>query len=289
MVEQGELRDFADSIAEVVSESGGYWQACSGCQESNEGSVSTDLYPFSTVFQCQPGGGCSECGGLGVVWDNTDWSDYAEWSVKQDRTRDNIKAALNGSLRVCGGAIFGLNEAADAILALEPVASTAPVRTAPVLEGELLPVIQDDREAAADMVEDLDRFASGLLRASRIRRGELDDSPEVGAIAAHRLCHSTDFERENAVYTSDGDPVRLGVQAAECDAAADLIEQLQARLAEAEGLAQQAHDALDAMMRTWLDYHDAHSLTDPMTGASGNAFDKALDARDAAASWLAGR
>lgn len=167
--------------------------------------------------------------------------------------------------------------------------STAPVRTAPVLEGELLPVIQDDREAAADMVEDLDRFASGLLRASRIRRGELDDSPEVGAIAAHRLCHSTDFERENAVYTSDGDPVRLGVQAAECDAAADLIEQLQARLAEAEGLAQQAHDALDAMMRTWLDYHDAHSLTDPMTGASGNAFDKALDARDAAASWLAGR
>jgi hypothetical protein len=42
----------------------------------------------------------------------------------------------------------------------------------------------------------------------------------------------------------------------------------------------EARDALDAMMNTWLDYHDAHSLTQPVTGASANAFEKALTARD---------
>lgn len=43
---------------------------------------------------------------------------------------------------------------------------------------------------------------------------------------------------------------------------------------------QDARKALQAMMDAWLDYHDAHSLTEPVTGASANAFDKALAARD---------
>ena len=42
----------------------------------------------------------------------------------------------------------------------------------------------------------------------------------------------------------------------------------------------EARAALQAMMDAWLDYHDAHSLTQPVTGAAGNAFDKALAARD---------
>jgi hypothetical protein len=42
----------------------------------------------------------------------------------------------------------------------------------------------------------------------------------------------------------------------------------------------EARDALQAMMDSWFDYHDAHSLTQPVTGASGNAFEKALAARD---------
>ena len=57
-------------VAEVMAEDGGCWMACSGCQESDEGYVSEKYYPFSPIFRCQPGGGCSECGGIGVLWED---------------------------------------------------------------------------------------------------------------------------------------------------------------------------------------------------------------------------
>lgn len=57
-------------VAEVIEEDGGCWRACSGCQESSDGYVSTKDYPYSRVFQCQPGGGCHECGGIGVLWED---------------------------------------------------------------------------------------------------------------------------------------------------------------------------------------------------------------------------
>lgn len=60
-------------IAEVVQEDGGCWSACSGCQESVDGYVSSRDYPYSPIFKCQPGGGCGECGGLGVVWQDGDF------------------------------------------------------------------------------------------------------------------------------------------------------------------------------------------------------------------------
>lgn len=63
----GEAR-LAARIAEVVKEDGGCWMPCSGCQESDEGYVSEKDYPYSSLFKCQPGGGCGECGGIGVVW-----------------------------------------------------------------------------------------------------------------------------------------------------------------------------------------------------------------------------
>lgn len=47
-----------------------------------------------------------------------------------------------------------------------------------------------------------------------------------------------------------------------------------------DAAAEQAVEALNAMMDAWFDYHDAHSLTQPVTGAAGNAFDKALAARE---------
>lgn len=45
--------------------------------------------------------------------------------------------------------------------------------------------------------------------------------------------------------------------------------------------------ALNAMMDAWFDYHDAHSLTQPVTGAAGNAFDKALAAREKLEAFVA--
>lgn len=67
-------------IAELVAEGDGNWAACTGCQESEEGHVSERDYPYSSVFQCQPGGGCGECGGIGVVWHDRG---YYDWSADE--------------------------------------------------------------------------------------------------------------------------------------------------------------------------------------------------------------
>lgn len=56
-------------IAEL-NEEGGFWRACSGCQESVDGCVSANDYPYNPFFRCQPGSGCHECGGIGVLWDD---------------------------------------------------------------------------------------------------------------------------------------------------------------------------------------------------------------------------
>src|SRR3569623_1185652 len=72
------------SIAERVAEGDGFWRPCSGCLESCDGGVSESDYPYSEIFKCQPGGGCGECGGIGVVWDTTDYEDYAQFALAED-------------------------------------------------------------------------------------------------------------------------------------------------------------------------------------------------------------
>ncbi|MET4683719.1 hypothetical protein [Brevundimonas faecalis] len=69
--------NWVSRVMEIREEGDGVWQACSGCQESVDGYVSTQDYPYSAAFGCQPGGGCSECGGLGVKWDTTDYDAMA--------------------------------------------------------------------------------------------------------------------------------------------------------------------------------------------------------------------
>ncbi|WP_059518958.1 hypothetical protein [Burkholderia pseudomultivorans] len=60
------------SVAETVAEGAGFWRSCSGCHETNEGHE-TGHYPYSKILKCHLGGGCSECGGIGAVWDDTDY------------------------------------------------------------------------------------------------------------------------------------------------------------------------------------------------------------------------
>lgn len=74
----------AAAIAEAVSEGYGYWMPCSGCQESDEGYVSTELYPVSAKFSCQPGMGCGECGGIGVTWMQTGPNFFEEMQALAD-------------------------------------------------------------------------------------------------------------------------------------------------------------------------------------------------------------
>lgn len=70
-------------IAEIAEDGAGVWRACSGCQESEDGYVSYKDYPHDPVFQCQPGSGCRECGGIGVIWDDTDYDAYARAALAE--------------------------------------------------------------------------------------------------------------------------------------------------------------------------------------------------------------
>lgn len=83
-----------ERIHEVMAEGDGFWRACSGCQEGVDGHVSAKDYPYSKVFKCQPGGGCSECGGLGVLWDDTDYDAMAT-AILADMRED--EAALSAT------------------------------------------------------------------------------------------------------------------------------------------------------------------------------------------------
>lgn len=58
-------------IPEQLTEGGGAWRACSGCHELNEGHPTGE---WSDILKSHLGLGCSECGGIGAVWDNTDYS-----------------------------------------------------------------------------------------------------------------------------------------------------------------------------------------------------------------------
>lgn len=64
-------------VQEQIDESSGFWRSCSGCLETEDGHP-VGRYPYSNVFKCQLGNGCSECGGIGAVWDNIDYESMAK-------------------------------------------------------------------------------------------------------------------------------------------------------------------------------------------------------------------
>ncbi|MCH1880427.1 hypothetical protein MJ863_12620 [Alcaligenes ammonioxydans] len=69
-------------IAEAIGNGGGFWRSCSGCHESNDG-MATD--PFSKTLKCHLGVGCSECGGIGAIWDTTDYNAMADFMAAKDQ------------------------------------------------------------------------------------------------------------------------------------------------------------------------------------------------------------
>lgn len=92
--------DFAASIAEVIkeeslNEAACGWRPCTGCHETNEG-YETGRYPYSAMFDCHVGHGCSECGGLGVVWEY--WSKDALDDMARDVTTSPDASAIREAL-----------------------------------------------------------------------------------------------------------------------------------------------------------------------------------------------
>jgi len=71
------LAVIVDNVKERIAEGDGFWRTCSGCHETENG-YDVGRYPFSDVFDCTLGGGCSECGGIGAVWDTTDYGAMAD-------------------------------------------------------------------------------------------------------------------------------------------------------------------------------------------------------------------
>lgn len=62
-------------IREFVHDGDGFWRGCSGCHELIDGYPTGD---YSEALDCHIGNGCRECGGLGAIWDDTDYGAMAE-------------------------------------------------------------------------------------------------------------------------------------------------------------------------------------------------------------------
>lgn len=71
-------------ISEAIGDGGGFWRSCSGCHELNEGMATG---PFSETFKCHLGVGCSECGGIGAIWDTTDYDAMADFMAAEYQQR----------------------------------------------------------------------------------------------------------------------------------------------------------------------------------------------------------
>lgn len=72
----------AQAVADAVEncEGAGNWMSCSGCHELNDGYPTG---PYSPALKCHLGLGCTECGGLGAIWDTTDYAAMGDWLAKE--------------------------------------------------------------------------------------------------------------------------------------------------------------------------------------------------------------
>lgn len=61
------------------------WRSCTGCHELNEGHATG---PYSDIFGCALGIGCSECGGLGAVWEY--WPESALAAMQEEPAADAL-------------------------------------------------------------------------------------------------------------------------------------------------------------------------------------------------------
>lgn len=71
----------AENVTRQLEEADGFWVSCSGCHESIDGASTS---PMDPVFKCHRGGGCSECGGIGAIWDTTDYEEMARFIIAED-------------------------------------------------------------------------------------------------------------------------------------------------------------------------------------------------------------
>jgi hypothetical protein len=80
-------------VEDAIKEGDGFWKSCTGCYETNEGHPPTGAF-FSPVFKCHMGHGCGECGGIGAIWDDTDYEATADHMMRDDSTPPALAAPV---------------------------------------------------------------------------------------------------------------------------------------------------------------------------------------------------
>ncbi|WP_060148938.1 hypothetical protein [Burkholderia ubonensis] len=83
-------------VRETLESGRGFWRTCSGCHESEDGHPVGE-YPYSEILQCDLGSGCAECGGIGAIWDNTDYDDLVAFLDRQEETDESSQAATSAN------------------------------------------------------------------------------------------------------------------------------------------------------------------------------------------------
>lgn len=88
-------------IAEAVASGKGFWTPCTGCYDTEDGRP-TQKYAHSAAFGCEMGCGCSECGGLGVVWDDTDYEEMARFMADNEAAPATPAPKCHPTVECCG-------------------------------------------------------------------------------------------------------------------------------------------------------------------------------------------
>jgi hypothetical protein len=86
--------DLKPSVHEAMSEGLGCWRSCSGCHETVVGQE-VGNNPYSETFKCYLGMGCNECGGIGAVWDATDYAHMGDTMAAEMSELDAAKQRIS--------------------------------------------------------------------------------------------------------------------------------------------------------------------------------------------------
>jgi hypothetical protein len=78
-------------VSEALNGGAGFWRTCTGCYESEDGHPVGD-YPYSENLGCDLGAGCSECGGIGAVWDDADYDAMAAAGDADEIAREQFES-----------------------------------------------------------------------------------------------------------------------------------------------------------------------------------------------------
>jgi len=150
------------AVAETVADGGGFWTPCTGCYDTEDGRP-TQKYAHSDVFGCELGNGCRECGGLGAVWDDTDYAAMAEFMEQPDAA----PALSEQQAEPIGGWAHALEEAERESLSMryqrdaaiqraEAAEAAAPAPSASPVALTDDPVNVSLREALAEAIEHIE-------------------------------------------------------------------------------------------------------------------------------------